>query len=166
MRLFRFGYGQCESRLMDEHIVVKGLTDSFSAEMIDDNLNSLSWWTDKHNKYSSLEAVELLNQEFHFMGENISTELEAGSQASIKRWLKEKVYARLPNGFRAFLYFSYRFIFRFGFLDGQQGVAFHILQGFWYRYLVDLKVIEVKRYMIIHQSDVKSAIKAVLGIRL
>ena len=30
-------------------------------EMIDDNLNPLTWWTEKHNKYASREAVDLLN---------------------------------------------------------------------------------------------------------
>ena len=166
LRLFRFGYGQCENRLMDEHIKVTGLTTAFSAEMIDDNLNSLSWWTDKHNKYASREAVELLNHEFHFMQIDSIATLKGGKQASVKRWLKERVYVRLPGGFRAFAYFAYRYFIRQGFLDGQQGTAFHVLQGFWYRYLIDAKVVEVKRYMAAHQVDVKIAIHAVLGIRL
>jgi glycosyltransferase involved in cell wall biosynthesis len=166
LRLFRYGYGQCENRLMDEHIKVSGPTTKFSEEMIDDNLNSLSWWTEKHNKYSSLEAVELLNLEFHFMQiESIAT-LKGGKQASVKRWLKERVYVRLPSGFRAFAYFFYRYFVRFGFLDGYQGTSFHFLQGFWYRYLVDAKVVEVKRYMDSNKVDAKTAINTVLGIML
>lgn len=166
LRLFRFGHGMCENRLMDEHIVVNGKTTSLSAEFIDDNLNSLRWWTDKHNKYSDLEAVELLNREFHFMSIGSNIMLENGSQVFVKRWLKDNIYLRIPSGLRAFLYFVYRYVIRFGFLDGQRGTAFHVLQGFWYRYLVDLKVKEVKRYMNSQQVDVKAAINAVLGIKI
>jgi len=44
---------------------------------------------------------------------------------------------------RAFAYFFYRYVLRLGLPDGQAGTAFHLLQGFWYRYLVDAKVAEV-----------------------
>ena len=147
LRLFRYGCGQCENRWMDEHIKVAGSTVDLKGELIDDNLNSLGWWTDKHNRYASREAVDLLNLEYRFMPHDSVAQLRGGSQAGVKRWLKETVYARLPGGFRAFAYFFYRYVLRFGFLDGQAGAAFHILQGFWYRYLVDAKVAEVKRYM-------------------
>ena len=166
IRLFRFGYGQCEQRLMDEHIKVIGTTSAFSSEIIDDNLNSLAWWIEKHNKYSSLEAVELLNRQFCFMHTDALARIDYSNQAELKRWIKEKIYLRLPNGLRALLYFLYRYVFRLGFLDGQRGTAFHVLQGFWYRYLVDCKVIEVKRYMFSHQVDIKEAINSVLGIKL
>jgi hypothetical protein len=84
----------------------------------------------------------------------------------LKRWLKEKVYVRLPGGFRAFAYFFYRYALRLGFLDGKEGTAFHFLQGFWYRYLVDAKVAEVKRYIEVHNCSVTMGIKQVLGIKV
>lgn len=166
LRLFRYGRGQCEKRWMDEHIKVAGSTVDFAGEMIDDNLNSLTWWTEKHNKYASREAVDLLNLEYGFMPHDSVARLRGGSQAGFKRWLKETVYARLPGGFRAFAYFFYRYVLRMGFLDGQEGAAFHILQGFWYRYLVDVKVAEVKRYMRISGADVVTSIQQVLEINV
>lgn len=166
LRLFRYGHGQCENRLMDEHIKVTGPTVDFKGEMIDDNLNSLTWWTDKHNKYASREAVDLLNLEYHFMPHDSIASLRGGNQAGVKRWVKEVVYARLPGGFRAFAYFIYRYILRLGFLDGQAGTAFHFLQGFWYRYLVDTKVTEVRRYMKEKNVDVVLAIDQVLDIKV
>jgi hypothetical protein len=57
-------------------------------------------------------------------------------------------------------------VIRLGFLDGQAGTAFHFLQGFWYRYLADAKVAEVKRFMRENDTDVKEAINRVLGIKL
>jgi glycosyltransferase involved in cell wall biosynthesis len=165
LRLFRFGRGECENRWMDEHIKVPGQTVDFKGELIDDNLNSLTWWTEKHNSYASREAVDLLNLEYGFMPHDSVARLRGGSQAGTKRWLKEKIYARLPGGLRAFVYFFYRYFLRLGFLDGKEGTAFHFLQGFWYRYLVDAKVAEVKRYMKANSCGVERAMKQVLGIR-
>lgn len=166
LRLFRYGRGQCENRWMDEHIKVSGQTMEFKGELIDDNLNSLTWWTDKHNKYASREAVDLLNLEYRFMARDSVASLKAGSQAGFKRWLKEEVYARLPGGFRALAYFLYRYVFRLGFLDGQAGTSFHFLQCFWYRYLVDAKVMEVKRFVEQNGGDVLDAIDRILGIKV
>jgi len=67
---------------------------------------------------------------------------------------------------RAFAYFFYRYVVRFGFLDGQAGAAFHILQAFWYRYLVDAKLAEVKRHMKEKGVGVQDAILTVLGLRV
>ena len=166
LRLFRAGRGQCENRWMDEHIKVAGPTLDLQGEIIDDNLQSLTWWTAKHNSYASREAVDLLNLEYHFMPHDSVARLRGGKQAGVKRWLKEQVYARLPGGFRAFAYFCYRYVIRLGFLDGQAGTAFHFLQGFWYRYLVDAKVAEVKRYIAASGCNVVEAIERVLEIRL
>ena len=166
LRLFRYGRGQCENRWMDEHIKVDGPTVDFKGELIDDNLNTLTWWIDKHNRYASREAVDLLNLEYGFTAVDSVASLAKGSQAGMKRWIKENVYRRLPMGFRAFGYFFYRYVVRFGFLDGQVGTAFHFLQGFWYRYLVDVKVAEVKRYMSREEGNVQAAIEHVLGIKV
>lgn len=86
---------------MDEHIKVAGPTVDFQGELIDDNLNSLSWWTGKHNKYASREAVDLLNLEYGFMAHDSVASLRDGSQAGLKRWLKGRVYVRLPGGLLA-----------------------------------------------------------------
>lgn len=164
LRLFRYGRGQCENRWMDEHIKVAGPTLDLQGEIIDDNLQSLTWWIAKHNNYASREAVDLLNLEYGFMPHDTVANLRCRKQAGVKRWLKEQVYARLPSGFRALTYFFYRYVIRLGFLDGQSGTAFHFLQGFWYRYLVDVKVAEVRRYMTISRCNVTQAIRHVLKI--
>jgi hypothetical protein len=92
--------------------------------------------------------------------------LQGGKQVGVKRFLKEKVYARLPVGMRAFAYFFYRYVICLGFLDGREATAFHVLQGFWYRFLVDTKLLEVKKYMKNQDVDVVTAIDKVLFIKL
>lgn len=165
LRLFRFGKGACENRWMDEHIKVQGPTVAFRHELIDDNQHSLTWWTEKHNRYACREVVDLLNLEYGFMPHESVADL-GGNATGIKRWLKESVYARLPGGLRALVYFLYRYVLRLGFLDGKAGASFHVLQGFWYRYLVDAKLAEVKRHMQTTGADVRTAIADVLGIRV
>jgi hypothetical protein len=43
---------------------------------------------------------------------------------------------------RPLLYFTWRYFFKMGFLDGRQGFIFHVLQAFWYRLIVDIKIHE------------------------
>lgn len=167
LRLVRHGKGRCENRWMDEHMLVEGATEQFEAgELIDDNHNSITWWTEKHNAYASREVVDLLNLDHGFMPLETVADLRGRQQAGTKRWLKEHVYARLPGGVRALAYFLFRYVLRFGFLDGREGAAFHVLQGFWYRYLVDVKLHEVRLYMRRHNVNAVIAIRDVLGINI
>ena len=166
VRLFRYGMARCENRWMDEHIKVDGKVEKLDGELLDDNLRNLSWWTEKHNRYSSREVVDILNQEFRFAEMDTVASLTAGQQAGLKRWLKERIYARMPIGGRAFVYFCYRFFIRLGFLDGREGIAFHVLQGFWYRYLIDVKLYETRKFMQEKRTDAPTAIRSVLGIEI
>jgi hypothetical protein len=63
----------------------------------------------------------------------------------MKRWLKRKLYDPLPLWGGPLLYFSSRYFFQLGFLDGLQGLIYHFLQGFWYRFLVGAKIEEFDR---------------------
>ena len=164
VRIFRFQRGRSEDRWMDEHIAVDGLTVNLTGELIDDSLQSLGWWIEKHNRYASREVIEILNEEYNIFDRK--DHRSVSDRARYKRWIKRKIYNRLPLGVRAFAYFLYRYVVRFGFLDGKEGAAFHILQGFWYRYIVDIKLYEVKTYMAKNKSNVKSAIHEVLGVEL
>ena len=165
LRLFRYGCGKCEDRWMDEHIEVDGKIISLKGELLDDNLKPIGWWIDKHNAYASREALELLDTEYGILARRKASRL-GRSQTGMKRWIKENIYLRLPGGFRALAYFIYRFVLRLGFLDGRSGAAFHVLQGFWYRYLVDIKKYEVERYIRQNGCDIYQAVDEVLGIEI
>jgi len=164
LRLWRKGTAGIEQRWMDEHMVLKsGDIKRLDGEYLDDNLNNVTWWTNKHNGYSTREAIDLLNKKYGFLpvasGSGILTH-----QARYTRWLKENLYVHLPLGLRAFLYFSYRMIFRLGILDGRCGFTFHFLQGFWYRFLVDVKVREVERRMRAEGVGCVEAIQREFGV--
>lgn len=164
MRFFRNGHGRCEARWMDEHIVVAGQTGNLKGEIVDDNQNPLDWWVAKHNAYASREVIDVLNREYHFATRPDT--LPIGRGPALKRFVKEQFYARLPTGARAGAYFFYRYVLRLGFLDGPQARAFHVLQGFWYRYLVDAKLGEVRRHIRRTGATPVAAIRDVLGVEL
>ena len=134
--------------------------------MLDKGLIKLGNFTAAEDKrrYASREVVDLLNLEYDFMPRDSVAAIAGGGQAGLKRWLKEKVYARMPGGLRAFAYFFFRYVVRLGFLDGREGLAFHVLQGLWYRFLVDAKLQEVRQYMRGQAVDAPTAIRDVLGI--
>lgn len=166
IRIFRQGMGRSEARWMDEHIKVDGPCIQLPGSIIDNNLNSLAWWIEKHNNYSSREAVDLLNLKYGLFNSTSIASNTFSSSIGRKRWVKENIYIKIPGGMRAFSYFIYRYIFRLGFLDGAIGAQFHFLQAWWYRYLVDAKIAEVERYSTKHQISIDKAIYKILGIQL
>lgn len=139
LRMYRRNRGWCEDRRYDQHFIATGLTEQLQGCFVDDNRASLERWTDRHNRWSSAEAEEVLNPS---PGARRVEPALLGSPISRKRWLKDRVWRRLPMLWRAFVYFGYRYFLRLGFLDGREGLIFHVLQAFWFRFLVDSKVFE------------------------
>lgn len=146
LRLFRYKHGFCEERWMDEHIVLtQGKSVLYDNYFVDHNLNSLGWWTQKHNGYSIREAIDLLDVELGLIEKTEdSKNYEVTADAKYKREKKLK-YAKMKLFWRSFIYFVYRYIFKFGFTEGKEGFLWHFLQGWWYRTLVDAKIYEIKK---------------------
>ncbi len=147
LRIWRRGFGRVEDRWMDEHITVRaGRVITFDATFADHNLNDLGYFIDKHNRYATREAIEVINQKRRlFARDEPLNSASTSRQASVKRWLKERVFNRLSFSASATLYFMLRYFIQRGFLDGREGLIYHVLQGFWYRFLVGAKVIEFER---------------------
>jgi hypothetical protein len=165
VRIFRVGFGEIEQRWMDEHILVDGKIGQLDAELLDINLKSLTWWIDKHNHYSSREAVDILDLRYRSPEQTVSIDRSSGFLPSLKRALKERLFLSLPVEISALLYFVFRYIFLLGFLDGSEGFAFHFLQGFWYRYIAGLKARQVVTRMKLSNLDYAEAVWECLRIR-
>jgi len=128
LSLFRRGKGRYECRLKDqdasmadmevhEHVVVQGPTARLRNPLIHHNVESLSRYIQKHDEYSNWESRVLLQR-----GDD--TELPPsllGTQAQRRRWLKRKLFA-VPGS--PVLLFLYRYVLRFGFLDGVPGLIY------------------------------------------
>jgi hypothetical protein len=146
LRIWRTGYGRCEQRLMDEHIVLnEGSVVAFRHFLIDENLNAMHWWVNKHNNYARREAADALNLEYQLAPILDNSNKTSVKQARVKRFIKTFFYHKSPLGLRSFVYFLYRFVFRFGFLDHPKVWIFHFMQGLWYRLLVDIAIYEIKK---------------------
>ena len=135
---------------------MKKVIGRFNNVQINNNLNNFTWWTNKHNRYSSRKAINYLLEE----EKKLSSEKIIISKNKI---LQNKIFYMFPAGLRAFLYFLYRYLFRLGFLNGWQGFLFDFFQGFWFRVLVDAKIVELKKIMKTKSLTLKQAVKSEYG---
>jgi glycosyltransferase involved in cell wall biosynthesis len=145
LRLFRLGKGRCEDRAVNEHLIVQGKIGKLRNDFIHEDRKGVTDWIAKHNSYATREARELLNTRSAPGYEEIDARL-FGSQEQRGRWLRYQIWNRLPPLIRPFFYGFYRYVLAGGFLDGKQGFTYHFLHAFWYRLLIDIKYLELKKH--------------------
>lgn len=143
LRLFRQGTGRCEDRAINEHLIVEGKAGKLHNDLRHEDRKGVDDWITKHNCYAAREAQELLNTRSAPAYHEIHSRL-FGTQAERKRWVRQKVWNRLPPLVRPFFYFSYRYLFACGFLDGKEAFIYHLLHALWYPFLIDVKYLELK----------------------
>lgn len=126
LRMWKNGGAYVSQKQMDERMVLTtGTTIELKNDLVDENINGLSIWTQKHNNYSTREAFERLSE----------------NQQNTKN--NKQFFMKLPLFWRSFMYFVYRYFIKLGFLDGKPGLIWHFLQGFWYQFLIDSKIYEI-----------------------
>lgn len=142
LKLFRLSKVALDTtELQDHHFYVPGRTARLDHDIIEENLNEdLFFWTAKHNRYSSAQASEEFRRGYELRG--VSSLF--GDQDERRLGLLG-LWHTLPLFVRSMMYFSYRYFLRLGFLDGKEGLIFHFLQAFWYRFLVDAKILEMRK---------------------
>ena len=143
LRLFRAKFARCEDREINEHIVVDGETGRLRNDFVHEDRRGLSHWIEKHNRYATLEAKQLLIQRKEksgYLGGNLF-----GAQVERKRWLRENIWEKLPPLIRPFIFFGYRYFVRGGVLDGREAFIYHFLQSLWFQFLIDAKYLEMKK---------------------
>ena|SRR3990167_1045250 len=139
LRLFRPEQASLD-RVINEHVTVLGHKDYLKHDFIDHNLKGISNWIDKHNRYATYEAVDLMACKKSPM------ETKIPSKKMGKQWLRYNIWNKLPIIIvRPVVYFIYRYFFRLGFLDGKEGLIYHFLQGFWFWFVIDVKYFELKK---------------------
>jgi len=146
LKMFRTGKGYSDiDENMDHRFVVVGKTiiwkDGYLKE---ENLkeNKISYWINKHNRYSDLVAQEEIEREMGLRKQVVQPRLYGTPDERVA--YQKNIWWSLPLFLRPFLYFLYRYVIRLGFLDGRVGLIFHVLQGFWFRFLVDVKIWELR----------------------
>jgi glycosyltransferase involved in cell wall biosynthesis len=147
--VFRKGFGRCEEKEYDQHFVISGEAITLRGDINDIITDSLTNFTTRHNKWATLEALDAFAITLPPVNDATSSENKKllladknGNAMQQHRYLRLKYYG-YPLFWRVFFYFLYRYFFKLGILDGKQGLIFHFLQGFWFRFLVDAKIYEI-----------------------
>jgi len=134
-RLLRVGQVWVE-RQINEEVHCRGVILNLDAHIIHYPFNKgFAFWFQRHNQYSTMEAVALVNETRDRM---CWSKLFSKDPVIRRKWLKQLAY-RLPC--RPFLVFVYLYIVRMGFLDGVAGWHYSRMRAI-YEHMIDLKVYE------------------------
>jgi hypothetical protein len=140
LRLIQAGHGRYEDRIVHEHMIVDGPAGYLKDHLLHDDDKGIERFFDRHNHYTSLEAVEIMRQQLKSGSEKLGGNFfERGPQR--RRALKNFAQRYLP--FRPMFVFIYMYILKAGFLDGRMGLRYCLLKMF-FEYQIVLKVKEMR----------------------
>ena len=126
------------ARLVNPVAVVDGETGSLDGHIIHYPFShGVGHWIDRHNKYSQMEAEDLIGE----VSESFRLAELFSRDAVIKRRALKTLAYHMP--FRPVLMFGYLYCFRLGLLDGLPGFRYSAMRSM-YEYMIDLKVAELR----------------------
>ena len=140
VRFFKRGKARYEEREVHEHMVVDGEITALKGHMEHWDRRGLEAYMAKHNRYSTLEAKEILKQE-HKQDKTIDAKLLGNAQQR-RRWIKRHIYPWLPA--KWLFRFLWMYVLRLGFLDGLTGLRFCLFISS-YELLISLKMVEMRQ---------------------
>lgn len=117
---------------------IEGNLRDLKNDLIDENLKGIDEWFERQNRYSRKEADYELSQ-----AKQESDRPDLFSRDPLRRRAAVKHFARRVP-FRGAFYFIYAFVFRFGFLDGRDGLMFCRMRAL-YQAEVELKKYDFDR---------------------
>ena len=139
LTIFKYGIGRYEDRALGEHVILsEGRTIDLKNDCLHFDFKSLDAWINKHNWYATREVADYYAT--RSKGQEDPNKLYHLAKTTSK--LRDGLYYRMPKFLRAKLYFWYRYYLRLGFLDGKAGYVHAFLQAYWFRFLVDAKIME------------------------
>jgi glycosyltransferase involved in cell wall biosynthesis len=139
VRLFRPSHMRFE-RLINPVPVADGPVDTVSGYL--DHfpfIKGMSHWLDRHNGYSTLEALQIINNRAEAADFSLRKAFFARDFHQ-RRFHQKELFYRLPA--RPLLKFLLLYVAKRGFLDGRAGLTYAVLQSF-YEYMIMLKAREL-----------------------
>lgn len=140
LRLFRRGAALYEDRIVHEHMLVHGAVGHLSSDLVHDDDKGIERYIDRHNTYSSFEAVEAYRLLNGRLGESIDVDVYSQGPGR-RRALKNFAYRWVPA--RWLFVFFYMYFWRMGIRDGRAGFVYCVLRMF-YEFQVDVKLHELR----------------------
>lgn len=123
-------------RLVNPVTIVDGSTGALNGHILHWPFSKgMTHWLERHNSYSSFEAIEYARKPPFRIPELFS------SDATVRRRAAKAMFARAPG--RPLIKFLFLYVAHRGFLDGRAGLDFAVLQ-FINEYMVSLKIRETK----------------------
>jgi len=136
-RLFRKGAVRVEREINEEYYT-DGEIGLLAGHLIHYPFNrGISYWLERHNRYSSMEAVKLSEER----AEQIVWKDFLSKDPMLKRKAFKAFAYRMP--FRPLLTFCFLYFVKLGFLDGKPGFHFSLMRAV-YEYMICLKLRELK----------------------
>ena len=100
----------------------------------------MSHWVDKHNRYSTLEAQQIVENRKNLVTYSLAKAFTA-KDFHERRFHQKELFYRLP--FRPLIKFLILYVAKRGFLDGRAGFTYAMLQSI-YEYFIVLKTRELE----------------------
>lgn len=143
LRFFKRGTARYEERDVHEHMIVNGPTGFVQRGLMrHEDRKGLEAYMAKHNRYSTLEAREIVGQRRETRQGQIDARL-LGNPLQRRRWIKHHLYPRLPA--KWLFRFLFMYVLRLGFLDGLNGLRFCLFISA-YELLISLKIVELEQH--------------------
>lgn len=138
MMVFKTQFGYIEDRRRDAHtLLTQGRSIELKHQFEHYDFKDLDTFIRRYNWYATREAQDYVD---HINGKRDPALSDARTQKLRNR--KYNMYYKARPFRRAFLNFIRMYFFRGGFRDGKEGLIYHVLSSFWYRFVVDAKIYE------------------------
>jgi glycosyltransferase involved in cell wall biosynthesis len=133
LRLLRRGHGRYEDRLVHEHIILDGEAGYLKGHLLHDDGKGLERFLERHNHYTTLEAVEIVRSRTGGKAVRLAGDLRLAGPPR-RRALKNFAQRYLPA--RPLCVFVYMYVLKGGFLDGRAGFRYALLKMFFEHQIV------------------------------
>jgi len=138
LRVIRRGKANWYGEGAREYAIVYGQTVTVQVRLLHQDQKGLAMWVNRQTKNAQREAWLTKMAERGLTSSEIVADTRRTHERPWRRYLRDRVWKRLPHFGRPFLYFFYRYVLRGGFLDGRAGFAYCFLQALWYPLLIDM----------------------------
>ena len=137
--IFKTGMARMEDRRRDAHMILsEGTAIELKNAFEHHDFKDLDTFVRRYNWYATREAQDYVD--YAVRGKQDADLSDKMNQK--KRNKKFGIYYKAKPFHRAFLLFIYNYYLRGGWRDGKEGMIYHVLSSFWYRFLVDAKIYE------------------------
>lgn len=138
LMIFKTGIGRIENRRRDAHTILsEGRSITLKNRFQHYDFKDLNHFVARYNWYATREAQDYVD----FINGKQEAQLN-DKETQKNREKKYGIYYKQKPFLRAFLLFCRNYFIKGGWKDGKEGLIYHFLSSFWYRFLVDAKIYE------------------------